>query len=154
LYALGYSAHEIDSIIRRVDWDQVLSNSVPLNYIAFEEKEYYDRYLLGFPIQGYKVQIGSGLIRGQMLSEIMHYNLWPAVQYESFDDFPIPFRCLATNVGAGESVIFSGGSLPAALRASMAIPTAFTAIDRDSTLLVDGCVLNNFPAEVGLYYWR
>ena len=148
LYALGYSAHEIDSIIRRVDWDQVLSNSVPLNYIAFEEKEYYDRYLLGFPIKGYTIQIGSGLIRGQMLSEIMHYNLWPAVKYESFDDFPIPFRCLATNVGAGESVIFSEGSLPAALRASMAIPTAFTAIDRDSTLLVDGGVLNNFPAEV------
>ncbi len=148
LYALGYSAHEIDSIIRRVDWDQVLSNSVPLNYIAFEEKEYYDRYLLGFPITGYKVQLGSGLIRGQMLSEIMHYNLWPAVQYENFDDFPIPFRCLATNVGAGESVIFKGGPLPAALRASMAIPTAFTAVDLDSTLLVDGGVLNNFPAEV------
>jgi len=148
LYALGYSASEIDNIIRQVDWDQVLSNSVPLNYIAFEEKEYYDRYLLGFPMKGFKIQIGSGLIRGQLLSEIMHYNLWPAVQYESFDDFPIPFRCLATDVGQGESVIFKDGSLPSALRASMAIPTAFTAIDQDSTLLVDGGVLNNFPAEI------
>ena len=30
----------------------------------------------------------------------------------------------------------------------MAIPTAFTAVNQDSTLLVDGGVLNNFPAEV------
>jgi len=148
LYSLGYSANEIDSIIRKVDWDLVLSNSAPLNYIAFEEKEYFDRYLVGVPLKGFKVQIGSGLIRGQMLSELMHYHLWPAVQYESFDDFPIPFRCLATDVGAGKTVTFKEGSLPTALRASMAIPTAFTAIEGDSTLLVDGGVLNNFPAEV------
>lgn len=148
LYSLGYSANEIDSIIRNVNWDQILSNSVPLNYIAFEEKEYYDRYLLGFPIEGFKVKIGSGLIRGQMLSELMHYHLWPSLEYESFDDYPIAFRCLATDVKEGKSVIFKDGSLPSALRASMAIPTAFTAVDWDSTLLVDGGVLNNFPAEL------
>lgn len=29
----------------------------------------------------------------------------------------------------------------------MAIPTAFTAVDLDSTLAVDGGVVNNFPVE-------
>jgi hypothetical protein len=33
-----------------MDWDLVLSNQVPLNYISFEEKEYYNRYLVEFPM--------------------------------------------------------------------------------------------------------
>ncbi len=148
LYALGYSADEIDRILREVDWDQLLSNEVPLNYIAFEEKEYYDRYLLEFPMQGFRPKIGTGLIRGQMLSELMHYYFWPAHQYDHFDDFPIPFRCVATDVKNGQPLVIESGPMPAALRASMAIPTAFTAVYRGDTLLVDGGVLNNFPVEL------
>lgn len=148
LYAIGYSPHEIDSILRVIDWDQVLSNKMPLNYIAFEEKEYYDRYLVNFPLVDYRPKIGTGLIRGQRLNELMHFYFWPALQYEHFDEFPIPFRCVATNVGTGDPMVFESGSLPSALRASMAIPTAFTAVKRDSTLLVDGGVVNNFPVEL------
>lgn len=147
-YALGYSAEEIDSIVRQVSWDQVLSNKVPLNYIAFEEKEYYDRYLVEFPIEDWRIKVGTGLIRGQMLSELMHYYFWPALAYKNFDEFPIPFRCVATDVRNGEALVFRDGSLPEALRASMAIPTAFTAVERDSNLLVDGGVVNNFPVEL------
>lgn len=148
LYAIGYSASEIDSIMRAIDWDAVLSNKMPLNYIAFEEKEYYDRYLVEFPFVNYKLKVGTGLIRGQRLNELMHLFFWPALQYDNFDQFPIPFRCVATNVGTGKSQVFKSGSLPTALRASMAIPTAFTAVEQDSTLLVDGGVLNNFPVEL------
>lgn len=148
LYAIGYSANEIDSILRSVDWDQVLSNKMPLNYIAFEEKEYYDRYLVSLPVVDYKPKVGTGLIRGQTLNELMHLYFWPALQYDHFDQFPIPFRCVATNVGTGNPEVFESGSLPTALRSSMAIPTAFTAVSRDSTLLVDGGVVNNFPVEL------
>ncbi len=148
LYAIGYSADEIDSIMRGVNWDQVLSNKMPLNYIAFEEKEYYDRYLIEFPMEGFKPKIGTGLIRGQMLSELMHNYLWPSLQYDNFDEFPIPFRCVATDVNSGEALVFKDGSLAEALRASMAIPSAFTAVDKGDTILVDGGVLNNFPVEL------
>ena len=40
LYAIGYSADEIEQILMTMDWGLVLSNQVPLNYISFEEKEY------------------------------------------------------------------------------------------------------------------
>lgn len=148
LYAIGYSADEIDSIMRGVDWDLVLSNKMPLDYIAFEEKEYYDRYLLEFPMEGFRPKIGTGLIRGQMLSELMNNYLWPSLQYDSFDDFPIPFRCVATDVNSGEARVFKEGSLAGALRASMAIPSAFTAVNRGDTILVDGGAINNFPVEL------
>lgn len=147
LYALGYSADEIEEMVREIDWNEILSNNVPLNSISFEEKEYYNRYLVEFPFEGFKLKLPSGLIDGQLLSETLQHYCWPANQYESFDDFPIPFRCMATDVAKAESVVLKDGSLALAIRSSMALPTAFTAVPYENTLLVDGGVLNNFPVE-------
>ncbi|HPE55486.1 MAG TPA: patatin-like phospholipase family protein [Bacteroidales bacterium] len=147
LYALGYSADQLDSIIRSVNWDLVLSNNIPLNYIAYEEKEYYNRSIFEFQIEKGGLKLPSGLIDGQMLSENLTRFTWPAVKYDSFDDFPIPFRCIATDVSTGLPIVFKDGSLAKAIRSSMAIPTAFTAIDLDSTMVVDGGVVENFPVD-------
>ncbi len=147
LYATGYSADQLDSIVREIDWDLVLSNNIPLNYISFQEKIYYNRYLVEFPIKEGKLTLPSGMIEGQELSQVLTNYTWPSMKYESFDDFPIPFRCVATDVSTGNPIIFKDGSLSEALRASMSIPTAFTAADLDTTLAVDGGVVDNFPVE-------
>jgi NTE family protein len=147
LYALGYSADQLDSIIRTVNWDLVLSNNIPFNYIAYEEKEYYNRYLAEFQLDKGKLKLPSGLIEGQILSEELTRFTWPAIRYDSFDDFPIPFRCVATDVSTGDPIVFKDGSLAKAIRSSMAIPTAFTAVDLDTTLAVDGGVVENFPVD-------
>ena len=147
LYATGYSADQLDTIVRAIDWSLVLSNNIPLNFISYEEKEYYNRYLVEFPIVKGKLKLPSGMIEGQMLSEVLTHYTWPAMKYESFDDFPIPFRCIATDVSNGKQIVFKDGPLSEALRASMSIPTAFTAADLDTTLAVDGGVVNNFPVE-------
>ncbi|MBN7817078.1 patatin-like phospholipase family protein [Algoriphagus pacificus] len=148
LYALGYSADELEEIILNIDWDLIISNRVEFNTIAFEEKEYYNRYLLEFPVVNGKIAFPSGLIEGQMLSEVLHYYTWPANNYKSFDDFPIPFRCVATDIATGQPIIFDDGYLHDAMRSSIAIPTAFTAFDLDSTAVVDGGVVNNFPVDI------
>jgi NTE family protein len=147
LYAIGYSADQIDTIIRAVNWDLVLSNNIPLNFISYEEKEYYNRYLLEFPVENGKLKLPSGMIEGQTLNEVLNHYTWLANKYRTFDEFPIPFRCIATDVSTGKPIIFNEGSLSLAIRSSMAIPTAFTAVDLDSTLAVDGGVVNNFPVE-------
>ncbi len=148
LYAMGYSADELEQIIRSIDWDLIISNRVSFQNIAFEEKEYYNRYLLEFPIRNGKISLPSGLIEGQMLSEVLHYYTWPARKYRSFDEFPIPFRCIATDISTGEPIIFKEGYLHDALRSSIAIPTAFTAFQLDDTMVVDGGVVDNFPVDV------
>ncbi|RIW17087.1 alpha/beta hydrolase [Algoriphagus lacus] len=148
LYAMGYNADELEKIIRGIDWDLIISNRVSFENIAFEEKEYYNRYLLEFPIRNGKISLPSGLIEGQMLSEVLHYYTWPARKYQNFDEFPIPFRCIATDISTGKPVIFKDGYLHDALRSSIAIPTAFTAFQLDSTMVVDGGVVNNFPVDV------
>lgn len=149
LYAMGYSAEQMEEVILEVQWDQILSNKVPLNYISFEEKEYYDRYLVGIPLNN-KLQpdLGSGLLHGQMLTEVLHRYFWTAMQYENFDEFPIPYRCIGTDVNNAKAIVFEDGSLPTALRSSMAIPSVFTAVDFDTTLVVDGGVVNNFPVDI------
>lgn len=148
LYAMGYNADELEQIIRSIDWDLIISNRVGFEKISFEEKEYYNRYLLEFPIRNGKISLPSGLIEGQMLSEVLHYYTWPARKYKHFDDFPIPFRCIATDISTGKQVILENGYLHDALRSSIAIPTAFTAFQLDSTMVVDGGVVNNFPVDV------
>lgn len=148
LYAIGYSADELEEVVRSTDWDLVVSNRVDFKDIAFEEKEYYNRYLLEIPFNSGKLALPSGLIHGQVLSEILHYYTFPASKYEDFDDFPIPFRCIATDVRTGQPIIFDKGYLHDAIRSSIAIPTAFTAFDLDSTVVVDGGVVNNFPVDI------
>lgn len=148
LYAIGYSADEIEKIILDIDWNQLLANRVPLDYISFEEKEYYGRYLLEFPVDGLKLKLPSGLIEGHILSELLHYYTWTSIPYSSFDEFPIVYRCVATDVRSGDPVVFKDGPLQTAIRASMALPTAFTAVNLDSTLVVDGGVVNNFPVDI------
>jgi NTE family protein len=148
LYAMGYNADELEQIIRSIDWDLIISTRVGFEKIVFEEKEYYNRYLFELPIRNGKISLPSGLIEGQMLSEVLHYYTWPARKYRSFDEFPIPFRCIATDISTGKPVVFKDGYLHDALRSSIAIPTAFTAFQLDSTLVVDGGVVDNFPIDV------
>ena len=65
-----------------------------------------------------------------------------------FNSFPIPFACVAVNLVDGKDFVFRKGSLPIAMRASMAIPAAFTPVKLDSMVLVDGGLNNNYPADV------
>lgn len=148
LYALGYSSEELEEIIRGIDWDLLLSNRVSFEDISFEEKEYYNRYLLEFPVVDRKIAFPSGLIEGQALLDVLHYYTWPSLEYENFDDFPIPFRCVATDISTGKPIIFDQGYLQDALRSSIAIPTVFSPFQLDSTAVVDGGVVNNFPVDV------
>ena len=67
----------------------------------------------------------------------------------SFDSLPIPFACVATNISTAQPYIFREGILRDAMRASMSIPGAFEPVTyKDSILLVDGGVVNNFPVDI------
>ena len=147
LYAIGYSADEIEEIASKIDWDVVLSNRIPLEEITIEEKEYYGRYLAELPFEGVKPGFPKGLIEGQQLSELLSRLTRPAHDIEDFNELPIPFACVGADIATGEPVLLNKGSLPQAIRASMAIPTVFTPVEIDGRLLVDGGLVRNFPVE-------
>lgn len=147
LYALGYSASDIEKIALEQDWEMLLSNQVPLSQIAFEEKEYYGRYLLELPVEDLKIGFPSGLIEGQALNNLLIRLTRGAHGIQQFDQLPIPYACVATDIATGQKVVLREGFLPEAMRASMAIPTVFTPVKVNDKLLVDGGLVQNFPVQ-------
>ncbi len=147
LYAIGYSPDELEKIVNEINWDAILSNTIPLNQITYEEKEYYARYIAELPVEGVKVKLPRGLIEGQKLSELLIRLTRPVHEIHNFHDLPVPFACVATDLETGDPEMLDHGSLPNAIRASMAIPSIFTPVELDGKLLVDGGMVRNFPVE-------
>ena len=147
LYSIGYKANELDSIVKIIDWSKMLSDQIPLSNVVPEEKYYYRRYLFEFDLTKRGPVLPTGVVIGQGISEEMNYLTWHIAGINKFDDYPIPFRCVASDLISGEPYIFDSGNLSTAMRASMAIPSAFSPVLLDSMLLVDGGVLNNMPIK-------
>lgn len=147
LYASGYKANELDSIIKLINWNNLLSDNIPLSKVVPEEKNDYKRFLFQFDITKKGPVLPTGVVVGQGITEEMNYLTWHMTGIDHFDDFPIPFRCVAADLISGEAYTFDSGSLPIAMRASMAIPSVFSPVLLDSMLLVDGGVLDNMPVQ-------
>lgn len=149
LYAIGYTPAEIDSMVIHQDWTMLLSDRVTRTSLSFPEKESSERYILSLPFgKEKKDRVISGMIKGQNLQNLFS-NL--SVGYHdsiNFNNLNIPFACVAVNIVDGKNYIFREGSLPLAMRASMAIPAVFTPVRIDSMVLVDGGLNDNFPVDV------
>ena len=150
LYALGYSADEIEQISLKTDWFKYLSNDMDLRNLNIEEKDDYDEYVYNFPVEKRKPSLGKGIIYGHELELYLNRITFSANKYSNFDEFPIRFRAIATDVLHNEAYVFKDGSLALALRASMSIPSLFEPIRYKGRVLVDGGILDNFGVDIAL----
>src|SRR5262249_26907332 len=66
----------------------------------------------------------------------------------SFDDLPIPFRCVSTELVSGKPYVFANGSLSDAMRATISIPGVFAPVRQGDKIFVDGGLLDNLPTDV------
>ncbi len=62
-----------------------------------------------------------------------------------FDELMVPFLCVASDMRNHQAVVLTEGDLSEAIRASMAIPIAFSPVSRDTMLLYDGGIYDNYP---------
>jgi NTE family protein len=147
LYASGYSADSILYMGRRMHWDQLLSNQGSMRNIIMEEKDEYGKYDLELPWVNHFFRISTGVLEGQELWLKFSELLFPVYKVKNFDSLPIPFKCVATDISTGQAVVLDSGELVSAVRASMAIPSVFTAVDYQGRLLVDGGIVRNFPVK-------
>ncbi len=67
---------------------------------------------------------------------------------KSFDDLPIPFGCVATDLLTDKPYIFTSGSLSTALRSTMSLPGIFSPVHADGQVFADGGLLDNLPVDV------
>ena len=158
LYAIGYSSDEMLEIISSVDWDRLISNQVDREKISYERKAESRSQLLIIPFatgtdqeelqsRSFKNSLPTGIVSGDNLINLFNSLSVGYSDPISFDELPIPFLCMATNVVSGKADKLDKGLFSKSLRASMAIPILFDPVKIDNTLYTDGGLLNNFPAE-------
>ena len=147
LYAAGYSAHQLDSIFERTNFEILIQDELPRGSQTFYERKDAEKYAIRLPFDDFEVSFPSGLSKGQNLYNMMSKLTLHLADRNNFEQLPIPFFSIATNVETGEEVILDSGYLPQAVLASSAIPTLFSPVLVNDKLLTDGGVVNNFPVE-------
>ena len=147
LYAIGYSVEEIEAIALGTDWSDLFSDRIVRRERSIEQKLTDDRYFISLPIIGHGIVLPRGLVAGQKISALLDRLTLSSHACEDFSRFPIPFACVATDIVTGEPVVLNHGSLSEAIRASMAIPSAFTPVEIEDRMLVDGMLGRNFPVQ-------
>ncbi|MGC6431808.1 MAG: patatin-like phospholipase family protein [Jejuia sp.] len=147
LYASGYSGNELDSIFNTVDFDKIINDDLPRASKAFYERNNSERYVFTLPFDSFKIKLPSALSRGQNTYDLLSKLLLHVNNIEEFNQLPIPFFCIATNIENGKQVQLESGNLAQAIRASGALPSLFQPVKIDDKILIDGGVVNNYPVE-------
>ncbi|PLW96093.1 MAG: hypothetical protein C0591_09660 [Marinilabiliales bacterium] len=147
MYALGYHPDTMLTIIRSVNWDDLMTDKIDRKYINYEEKEFGDTYIMDFPVRNKKVGLKASMYEGQVINMMLNRIYSPGYNIYDFSQLPTPFLCIGTNLLTGEAVLLDNGYLPMAIRSSMSIPAYFSPTSYEGNYLVDGGVVNNYPVK-------
>ena len=147
LYASGYSARELDSILRAYDLQGLVRDKLPRDVSSFYQKENDAKYAISLPLVSGKIELPSGVSRGQSAFNVFSQLTEHVHATDDFSQLPIPFFCIGTNLETGEEVILDHGFLPEAIRASGSYPGLLTPVRIGDDVLVDGGLVDNFPVE-------
>jgi NTE family protein len=147
LYASGYNAAQIDSIMQTTDFDALINDLIPRATKNFYEKRNDELYALVLPFDHFRIGIPEALSKG-----IYNYNLLSSLtrnvrHQRDFNKLPTPFLCIGSDIETGKQVILDRGNLTQAIIASSALPSLFSPVEIDGKLLVDGGVINNYPID-------
>lgn len=153
LYASGYSPLEIEQIVK----DEAFSNltkgemSPKFGYFVRKRDDYASWKTLKLNLNNSLLaNLATNLVNSVPIDFYLMETFAPAnaASHYNFDSLFIPFRCVASDIEKKQSVIFRNGDMPSAIRASMSYPFYIRPISIDNTLLFDGGLYNNFPANV------
>src|SRR5215472_4268467 len=164
MYAMGYTPEEIRDTVALVNWDAVLYDRIDYDDLAFRRKQDRRSYpnTLAFGLKkGFRLP--EGFNEGHRVGLILDNITRPYSNLQSFDDLPIPFRCVGGDMVTGTKDVFGRrkanypvekesvlkeGSLSQALRSTMSLPGFFSPVRDGSKRYIDGGVLDNLPIEV------
>jgi NTE family protein len=151
LYASGYSAKELETLVETSEWATLFSEPNNRRDFTFQRKRDDINFLMDFKI-GLNDKGGVALPKGAILGNqidlaFLNFTL-RSHGITNFDQLPIPFRAVASDVETGKPVILDHGSLVKAMRASMSVPGVFAPVEIDGKFLVDGGASNNLPIDV------
>lgn len=148
-YASGATIREMEEVLARLNTRILFKDLPPREERAVRLKR--DDALNLAPAE---VGLGSeglllpkGLVSGVQLEAVLR-ELSKVRGYRQFDNLPIPYRAVATDLVTGKAVVLREGELATAMRASMSVPGAIEPVRIGGRLLVDGGLTNNLPVDV------
>ncbi len=147
LYASGWSASELDSILRNTDMSALLSDAIPRSVTPVFDKFNGEKYAFTLGVKDGKVGLPLAYSDGQLVYNMLSQLTERVAYVTDFSQLSIPFFCTGTDVSTGESIILEKGNLPLSLRASGAFPGLMSPVEINYRLLSDGGIVNNFPAK-------
>ncbi len=149
LYASGKSPEQLRELVEQQNWDSIIGGQTQYQDLSFRRKEDLRAYPNSLVV-GLKngLTLPAGLNAGQEISLLIDHETLPYSRLSSFDQLPIPFRCVATDLVSGKEVVFKDGSLAKAMRATMSIPGLFSPIRDGEKVYVDGELVGNLPTDV------
>jgi NTE family protein len=155
LYASGMDIGVIEEVITNSNIDEIFQDHQSRKDTSLRRK--FDHRIFQLDKQiGVKKGKGdtggihspSGLKQGQKLTLFLDKLFLPVTDINDFDQLPIPFRAVATDIVTSEPIVLGSGNITTAVRASMSIPAVFSAVEYQDHLLVDGGISNNLPIDV------
>jgi NTE family protein len=151
MYATGASPAEIREFALKVDWDEAFLPEPVYSELSYRRKQDRRDFLIEAPL-GLKHGLSgpNGLNSGLGVGLLLDRFAFAESGIASFDDLPIPFRCVATDMLSGEGVVLHDGSLAQAVRASAAVPGVFSPVEINGRVLADGGMVQNIPVETVL----
>jgi len=149
-YASGLSPDEIAAIMETLDWWNTMKDQPPRREQVYRRKIESERYFLNFEmgLKHWSIMLPRSAVAGQKLNYVLEIHTLATAAVTNFDQLPLPFRCVATDIQNGKAVVLSHGSLAESMRASMAVPGLFTPITIAGRTLIDGGLVNNIPVDV------
>jgi NTE family protein len=149
VYATGHSPTQIEELIKGINWDTVIRGNSSFQDLTFRRKQDAVDYpnSLGFGLK-HGVQFPEGFNSGQAVGLIFDQIALPYSEIKNFNDLPIPFGCVSTDLVTGKEEIFRSGSLSLALRSTMSLPGIFTPVRELDHIFADGALLDNLPVDV------
>ena len=148
-YATGKPVDQLQEILRTANWPLLLGGGTPYEDLSFRRKE--DARAVPNSVQiGLKhgADLPAGLNTGHQINLLIDRETIDYSNIPSFDDLPIPFRCVSTELISGKAYVFQSGSLSDAMRATISIPGVFAPVRQGDKIFVDGGLVDNLPTDV------
>lgn len=150
MYTMGRTPAEIEQFVNSLDWDRLLGPSTSFTNLSFRRKE--DKRNIPAPVslkgKINDLRLPNALNSGQEIGLLLDRETLMYASVTNFDDLPIPFRAVGTDMVNGICVTLGSGSLSRALLATMSVPGIFSPVEVDGKILSDGGLVNNIPTDV------
>lgn len=149
LYSYGYNAEQLDSILSSQDWMNLLTDKKKRKAVTLADRRFADKYALNINFERTPTEvIEGGILKGNNVSRLLCELTADRLEPMDFNQLPIPFACVATDLATNSEIDMTSGILAESMRCSMSIPGVFSPIRKDSLVLVDGGLLNNYPVDL------